>query len=111
MRKVLLAALMAAMMSVTAGARADFQDGNSLYAQCTSALKYDDAYCLGYIAGITDVMSHDPVAGRTACEPEHATAGQVQDIVRLYLTKHPEQRHYAAESLVAHALAAAFPCR
>jgi hypothetical protein len=33
------------------------------------------------------------------------------DIAKQFLTTHPEKRQYAADSLVAEALAQAFPCK
>jgi hypothetical protein len=43
--------------------------------------------------------------------PTGVTGGQVQDVVKLYLEKHPEGRNYAATSDVLAALREAWPCK
>ena len=43
------------------------------------------------------------------CIPPNAVVGQVVDVVKKYLTEHPEERH-SAGSEIQLALSAAFPC-
>jgi len=107
---VVAVALVAAGMAVSAGARAYFRDGNRLYADCAGN-GAGGLYCIAYIDGIADAMRHDRILGRTACVPEHATAGQLQAVVAQFLKVHPELRHLGGVSLVVDALAEAFPCR
>jgi hypothetical protein len=103
-------AVVAAVMAGSAGARADFRDGNQLYAECPPESGYR-LFCQGYIAAITDAARHAPVAGHKVCGSADVTLGQMVDVVRRYLEAHPELRHFPAEDLVAEALAEAFPCR
>jgi hypothetical protein len=48
-----------------------------------------------------------------ACDPggpDGVKAGQVEDLVKLYLRDHPENRHDVASSLIIAALKEKFPC-
>ena len=90
-----------------------FENGNQLYAECTdrtSGVSY--TYCLGYIAGVTDEMSANPINGFRACIPDdaHVTIGQMKDVVVRFLWNNARIRDEAAFSLVAYALQDAFPC-
>jgi len=46
--------VLAAMMSLSATARASFYDGNQLYANCFADAP---ALCLGYIVGVADALA------------------------------------------------------
>jgi hypothetical protein len=66
--------------------------------------------------GVADAMQIAQLFGGTvfvglrACMPEHADAGQITDVAVRFLASHPERRHLPAVTLVAEALAEAFPC-
>jgi len=122
MRRLLAAgAVIAAMMSISAVARADFATGNTLYDKCVAPEGSAELlYCAVYVSAISDAarggVSHDGVAGPGVwgfkeCSPETATARQLVDIVKRYLVTHPENRHFGASVVVAAALAEAFPCK
>jgi Rap1a immunity proteins len=108
-----MVALICCAMAINAEARADGEDGNRLYADCTSkdmAGIFNRGLCVGYITAIADVMHHTAVAGRTACFSENAAAGHLQELVTQFLADHPELRPSTAEALIAQALSEAFPC-
>jgi hypothetical protein len=110
-RIIVAGAAMLAVMSASAGARADFLNGNSLYGYCSTDFN-TALYCIGYIASIEDVLSAgNQINGYTACTPPGATLEQIKDVVMRYLVAHPESRHLGASGLVAHAIAQAFPCK
>ena len=103
--------LIAAAISVSAGAKADFNNGNTLYAECAPE-SGRRPYCAGYVAAIADVMRRIPLRGNLmVCGSPEVTLRQMVDVVNRSLAAHPEDRHSSAESLVALALAEAFPCR
>jgi hypothetical protein len=62
------------------------------------------------VTAIADVMKHQTVLDWRACGPPTVTSRQTVDVVETYLRAHPEIRDLAASSLVAEALAKAFPC-
>jgi hypothetical protein len=84
--------------------------GNSLWKECKS--DPPSGVCLGYVSGIADAMiaKDEGVMGFHTCLRSHLPAGQLIDIVKLYLEKHPWRRAYGAGGLVADALEQAFPC-
>jgi hypothetical protein len=84
--------------------------GNELDAYCAPG-SVTQLYCDGYVAAIADAMKHSPVNREMDCGPPEVTLQQIVDIVRRFLAAHPEDRHFSAESLVADAIAEAFPCR
>jgi Ssp1 endopeptidase immunity protein Rap1a len=105
---------------VSPAARADFMDGNSLYESCK---KSNDAFCEGYIAGISDAMLPDNimvskfVAGNVdiqnpaaGCLRPNITLRQIKDVVLQHLQKDPASRDLSAAPLVAFALGESFPC-
>ena len=91
-----------------------FETGNGLWRDCGSRTEGDPpGYCLGSVAGIADAESYEAANNKTPpryCHPNDATLGQITDVVRLYLEKHPEERDASAASLVVYALREAFPC-
>ena len=90
-----------------------FLTGNDLWSRCSGKSAFDAGFCMGYLGGIVDAMMGQPpgILGRTACFPEHVTAGQTRDVVMRYLEQHPDARHYSAASIAATALMEAFPCK
>ena len=83
-----------------------FYDGNKLYELCKE--NGIPEFCRGYIMGVTDVVLNQNADH--VCAPEHATVGQITDVVTKYLTDHPELRHKSGWSIVITALKQAFPC-
>jgi Ssp1 endopeptidase immunity protein Rap1a len=91
---------------------AGFFTGNDLWSHCPDKSAFSSGICLGFVAGIADVMgTGSAILGSKACIPEHGTAAQARDVVKRFLEQHPERRLYFATGLVADALADAFPCK
>jgi 2-methylcitrate dehydratase PrpD len=88
--------------------------GNKLLEECEATEPFRQAFCLGYIMGVTDVDGMDGAAfpeRRRTCVPEDVTNGQLLDILVKYLKNHPEERHYSAAVLAIKAITKAFPCK
>ena len=110
MRIILLVAFLMGLLE-TASAEVVFDDGNSLHAQCQIETSISNGYCLGYVAAVADAMvDKRTLSGRQACLPRGVMRGQAMDVVKAWLTKHPEKRHFEAWGLVARALSEAWPC-
>ena len=91
--------------------------GNELYRHCSEraaspAYTTSAAYCVGYVSAVNDTLNSWLVLeGRQAfCLPPGSNAGQLADIVRVYLRDNPSTRHFGAATLVMSALLEAFPC-
>jgi hypothetical protein len=100
-----------------AGAAMIFISGDELLAKCTAGVSKsaDRAGCVGYIMGIADAMAGAQDGGQSlggwrACLSAGVTRGQAKDIAVEFLRIHPEKRRFVAGSVVAQALAEAFPC-
>src|SRR5262249_15835262 len=107
-------AVVVAVISVSAGARADYRDGNQLYAECRSSPEAKQLLCLGYVMAIAGAASAPNAVGADGfmvCGLEDVTVKQLLDVVIRYLSAHPEERPLSAFSLVVAALDEAFPCR
>ena len=95
-----------------------FLTGTNLQSECLvtkAEITYfqANASCLSYIEGVADSTACDNggvVAGYSWKPEQNITAGQLQKVVVNWLNNHPEKLHLAAQSLVAYALAEAFPC-
>jgi hypothetical protein len=104
--------MLVAMTAASAGAKADFRDGNELYAECTGD-NSKQLICIGYVMAIADAARAPNAVGAsgfTVCELDDVTVKQMFGVVTQYLSAHSEKRPHAAFSLVAAALAEAFPC-
>jgi hypothetical protein len=90
-----------------------FLNANDLYIK----LSANDATTLlvgvAYVAGVADAGSGGTVqsGGWRFCLQPNMTQVQIADVVKLWLDRHPEKRHFGAAGVVAHALEESFPCR
>ncbi len=109
-RGVFVAVVCAGLVWI-APATGAFMDGDKLLAKCNEDPGEGLAVCVGYVAGIADVLLTDSVRGRRACMSLSVMTEQMVDAVRRWLEAHPDDRRYAANGLVAEALSAAFPCK
>ena len=102
----------AAMVLVLAGEARSFQwmSGNQLHGLCSSEKLWENAFCSGYVLGISVAADGNILWGRRACIPDEVYTTQVHDVTTLWLEQHPADRHHEAYLLVAQALAEAFPC-
>ncbi|CCV06706.1 exported hypothetical protein [Mesorhizobium metallidurans STM 2683] len=109
MLKILIVAGIA--WSVPTPCFANFQDGNKLYAKCTSEVDSQQALCYGFVEGVNDtwttIQRWEPTMPRCTV-PAAATVKQIADVVTQYLQQHPEERHNTAASLAMNALTLAF---
>jgi hypothetical protein len=111
MKNVKATLLTVILMCLPFAALADFRNGNSLLEDCQApAGAPGSIVCAGYVFAIADVQLYGDIGGVRSCVPANVTGKQVIDVVTRYLQQHPEQRHYGAASLVAHALSENFPC-
>ena len=83
-----------------------FESGNSLLSACEDPNQAPR--CGGYVAGAADVLAEQNTS--KICRPVEVSIQQLADVVKKYLTDHPETRHYAATVQIFAALRAAFPC-
>jgi len=111
-RAILVAVVFSALV-VGGQAAAEIIDGNKLWGDCQdgdnpnareSTTKWGT--CFGYISGVSDAL----VPAGLYCMPGGATAGQVVDVVKLYIQNHPEKRYMSAPKLTVDALSERFPC-
>jgi hypothetical protein len=99
----LLAAVVLALGSPAAGARAGFWTGSDFINQCTPTASQG---CYGYVAGVSDA-----IAGWGACLPSGISVGRVTDLVVEFLQRNQQQRNLSAATAVTFALSEAFPCK
>jgi Rap1a immunity proteins len=114
-RSVVAAVISVGILSAAAGKAAAFATGNNLLAWCVSASRTERGLCHGYILGIADAMAESNSLGRVAaCIPgpvRTGSPGRLYQLAQQFLALHPEKRRLSASSLVANALADAFPCK
>ena len=83
------------------------ETGDSLFNDCDDP---GEMACISYVGGIAEVMLADTIFGFRVCMPLEATNEEAVDIVKAFLAKHPNFRHFQAAGLVAAAFAEAWPC-
>lgn len=93
-------------LALVAATTASAHDGNTLLTRLNGEVGYSSGWAAGYIAA-----AHILLDEVTHCTPANVTNGQTQDVVKNYLTRHPELRHKPAALLVSQAFVEAFPCR
>jgi hypothetical protein len=67
--------------------------------------------CLGYVTGVADALDGNAIDGIRACVPADVSRKQVRDAVVTWLKSNPQLHRFRAASLVATAIAKAYPCR
>ena len=82
--------------------------GNRLWDACNRP-DADGGYCGGYVAGVADSMTAER-PHPAACLPSGVAADQLVDIVKLYLSRHPENVHFGAFEAIFLGLFSPFPC-
>ncbi len=95
----------AALICVAPVANAEFWDGNKLHGNINGPVGVGTGAALGFVIGV-----HDMGEGVLHCSPSTVNAGQVRDVVNMYLTEFPSLRHNSAHTLVTRALQRAWPC-
>jgi len=82
-----------------------------LCAAAPNATPEQVALCAGYLKAIAHVLARNTVDGARACIPRATTLGALRDATVAYAVRNPDQvRRLKTDTLVARALAAAFPC-
>lgn len=97
--------IIAALLAISSHAHAEFLSGNDLLERITSERATLNAVAIGYVMGVIDTGT-----GVLHCTPPSATAGQLADMVKGYLEKRPEIRHYSADSIINDMLKRTWPC-
>ena len=120
MKKLIFFVVFGVTIGTTGVAVAAFLTGNELLKRCSSS-SYNQGLCHGYIEGILDegeLADEQDKVNRyllrskwRACIPIAVRSGQLEDVVKKFLTDKPEIRHFSAASLVGAAMANAFPCK
>jgi len=88
-------------------AKAEFYTGNELKKHCeNSSNPVSTSFCIGYVAGVVDAQTNIMV-----CPPTNSTVGQMEAIVKKYISENPSQLHKSADTVVTIAIAKDFPCK
>lgn len=99
MKKILL------LLALCGSAHAEFKTGNELLNQINGNTN-DWMNAIGYVTGVADDSR-----GIFHCIPANVTAGQVLDMTKLHMEKHPSGRHYPASTIIRYVLKEAWPCQ
>ena len=98
--------LLAITMLVGSSAQAEFFDGNTLH-QRLNGNHSEQMMAMGYVVGVFDAHRSNLICPTST----NITTGQVADIVRNYLDRYPQHRHYTGDMLTTIALASVWPCK
>ncbi len=110
-----IVAIAAAVLLATATPTQAAQTGADLKAVCESESEAYQGVCNGYIIAIADILTQFSLDGGLflgwrACMPKISVT-EAQGVVLDFLNAHPETLDRAGFSLVARALAEAYPCK
>lgn len=112
MKRVMLTAIIFCAWSIAAQA---VTTGNKLKDYCSFSPSHTEASiaCAAYIGGVLDAfrIQNQHQASRLYCEPPSAEGEQLVDIIKKYLSAHPERLHFAASTLILEVMIMAFPCK
>jgi MFS-type transporter involved in bile tolerance (Atg22 family) len=101
-----VAGILIALLLAPKKADAEFFSGNDLLQRQFSSDTAERISAMGYVMGVFDVYVRV-----TFCAPNTVTAGQLNDMIKNYLTNNPAIRHRSAESIISDALKQAWPCK
>lgn len=105
-----LAAGLTATLTAALPARAQTETGNAILEACLPTAPPTEA-CMTYVAAIADAMRNgNAINGWSACPPPGLPARQGFDSAIAFMRWRGDLRHYSASAVVAHALAATYPC-
>lgn len=104
MKRILFIMLFLAL--VPAHAQESFWTGMTLKQKLNSNVTLDRIEALAYTLGVHDASS---MAG-VVCSPDNIKAGQIREVVGLYLIFHPAILHRSAGELATLALVEPWPC-
>lgn len=111
--RCLAAACMVFLASNPVRADVDLKSGNGLQSECSTTEGISYGYCVGFVNGtITESRAMSTSYGKpqSFCLPDGVTYAQIVQVVRLYMTQHPEKLQNPANDLVFGAVVKAFPC-
>lgn len=103
--KCLMALFTCFILGFYSQANAYFLDGNEVYSGLDDQSFWKQGYASGYILGVVDAYSQLFII------PPGATRGQITDVVKNFMNKNPQFRHYPAADIVFEALKASFPLK
>ncbi len=106
--RLLLAAMLLLPCGRAAWAEGGYYSGNALLRDCGAPIPYNRGVCLGYVAGIAQMLAYTPVEGHRACIPREVNERKLQDQVMVFLEM--RRREKPAVLLVVEALEEAYPC-
>lgn len=102
----IVAGILIALLLAPKKADAEFLSGNDLLQRQSSSDTVERISAMGYVMGVFDVYLNV-----TFCAPNTVTAGQVNDMVKNYLSNNPAIRHRTAESIINEAFKQVWPCK
>jgi len=92
----------------TTSAFAAIDSAGALFTTCNNPDdKSKQSYCLGYVAGVSDVLTGLHII----CAGARIGLDEIKDVVVKYLREHPGERDMDADDLTSTALTLAFPCK
>ena len=95
-------------------AKANYYTAGEVLSDCESKKAVEQAYCVTYLAGISDahnaLVFWKNLQEPKFCAPKGATQGQLRKVFTKYANANPEDLHIAASSVAINAFAIAFPC-
>jgi len=86
--------------------------GNQLLKNCSEGADSNQPFCVGFVEGVRDGATVAMVKRSQKAAfiiPADVGSDQLTDVVKKYLSDHPESRHKAAAELTIAALQNAFP--
>jgi Rap1a immunity proteins len=116
MKRLVSAVLICVWSFVAHGEENVLTSGNSLLPTCKHAITdprpadFETGLCLGLAAAFLN-LQYDLKPPARFCPPEHATNGQVLEVVVAYMEAHPERLHKDIKTLFLDALTQAWPCK
>ena len=84
--------------------------GADLTDRCGTMEQFSAGECAGYVVAVAEITESGYLKGYRSCIPARVNKGQLTDIVRKYIAKHPEYQQSVGYQVVVIALVESFPC-
>jgi Ssp1 endopeptidase immunity protein Rap1a len=84
--------------------------GADLSDRCGTMEQFSAGECAGYVVGVAEITESGYLKGYRSCIPARVNKGQLTDVVRKYIAKHPEYQQSVGYQVVVVALVESFPC-
>jgi len=87
------------------------ETAHGLFLDCNKSDDNSKSACVGYITGVFEVATNNPIDGITSCLRKLRNSTSIVKTTLAWIAAHPEKEQEPASTAIAEAMAEAYPCK